>query len=240
VNHSRSVIAAALACSALAALAAAEPVTSAPAPRAREAVTLRQLLATPAPSSIDRAHTALVLVDFQDEFFRGRLPLDGANAALRHAVDLAGWARRSGVLVVNVRNVATRSGSPLFDRTSPFSAVVPDVAPQPGDLTIVKAMGGAFSRTNLDAELRSRGIDTLVVAGLMTHLAVHTTASDGYVLGYHVLVAADATATRALPGAAGEPAVDAQTLRRASLDAMADRVADVLTTEALLRLPVKR
>lgn len=240
MKRTRFVIAAALVFTALAALAAAEPITRGPASPPREAVTLRHLLATPPPSSLDRARTALVLVDFQDEFFHGRLPLDGASAALRHAVDLAGWARRSGMLIVNVRNVAARPGSPLFDRASPFSAVVADVAPQPGDLTIVKAMGGAFSHTNLDGELRSRGIDTLVVAGLMTHLAVHTTASDGYVLGYHVLVAGDATATRALPGVAGEPAVDAQTLQRSSLDAMADRVADVLTTEALLHLPVKR
>ncbi len=99
-------------------------------------------------------------------------------------------------------------------------------------------MAGAFSKTGLDAELRARGIDTLIVAGLMTHLAVLTTASDGTVLGYRVIVAADATATRALPGAPDGPTLDAPTLQRAALASMADRVADVLTNPAIIGRPV--
>lgn len=103
-----------------------------------------------------------------------------------------------------------------------------------------KSLVGAFSRTSLDADLRGRGIDTLIVAGFMTHLAVLSTASDAAVLGYHVLVAADATATRALPGAAGQGSIDATALQRAALAMLADRVADVLLVHDLVALPVTR
>jgi nicotinamidase-related amidase len=101
-------------------------------------------------------------------------------------------------------------------------------------------MMGAFSRTHLDQDLRARGIDTLIIGGFMTHLAVLSTASDATVLDYHVLVAADATATRALPGAGGEKAVDSLLLQRATLAAMADRVADVLRVQELMALNVAR
>jgi hypothetical protein len=60
------------------------------------------------------------------------------------------------------------------------------------------------------------------------------------VLGYRVLVAADATATRDLPGAAGDASVDASSLKRAALAALADRVADVLVDRAIMALPVTR
>jgi nicotinamidase-related amidase len=99
-------------------------------------------------------------------------------------------------------------------------------------------MAGAFSKTDLDAHLRVSGIDTLLVAGIMTHLAVDSTARDAAILGYRVIVAADATATRTLPGAAGAPSVDATTLQRASLAAMADRFADVMTASEIAQLPM--
>ena len=73
----------------------------------------------------------------------------------------------------------------------------------------------------------------------MTHLAVNTTASDGTILGYRVIVAAGAAATRALPGAAGYAGVDAATLHRVALAIMADRVADVMATESIVRLPIE-
>jgi nicotinamidase-related amidase len=118
--------------------------------------------------------------------------------------------------------------------------------PRPGNLVVRKRMAGAFSRTSLDADLRARGVDTLIVAGLMTHLAVFSTANDAMVLGYHVIVAGDATATRALPGAASTTGdreaevVDPTVLQRAALAAMADRAADVMLARAVMALPVSR
>jgi nicotinamidase-related amidase len=125
-------------------------------------------------------------------------------------------------------------------RCGELAAFVPELTPGAQDLVLVKATGGAFSRTKLDDELHWRGVDTLIVAGLMTHLAVLATADDGSLLGYRVLVAADATATRTLPGAGVTASIDAKTLQRASLATLADRVADVLPSVAIANLPVLR
>ena len=73
----------------------------------------------------------------------------------------------------------------------------------------------------------------------MTHLAVFTTVrATPPRSASRVLVAGDATATRALPGAAGQSAVDVRSLQRAALAAMADRVADVMVSPAIIALPV--
>jgi nicotinamidase-related amidase len=202
--------------------------------------TLRALYGLKPPVLLRAPHTALILVDFQDEFVRGRLPLPDVRTAIEHAAELAGWARRSNVLVLFVKNVVSRRDSPLFAASSATSAFVPQLKPRAGDYVLEKSIAGAFSRTPLDSELRARGIDTLIVAGLMTHLAVLITASDAAVLGYRVIVAADATATRALPGAGGADGVDEKVLQRAALAMMADRVADVMPAREIMALPLPR
>lgn len=200
--------------------------------------TLRALYGLTPPAHWRACRTALLLVDFQDEFVHGRLRLPDVGPAIARASELLAWARRSGVLVVAVRNVAARPDSPVFAQGSPTSAFVPALEPRAGELSIVKSIAGAFSRTDLDTTLRARDIDTLIVAGLMTHLAVLATASDATVLGYHTVVAGDATATRALPEAGGEDTVAPGTLQRAALASIADRAADVMPVQQIMALPV--
>lgn len=220
---------------AVAAVALSGPATAV----AESRRTLRSLYGLTPPQSVQRSSTALLLIDFQEEFFHGKLPLKGAVAAAEHAVQLRQWAQRQGLLIVHVKNISSRAGSPVFAAGSPMSQIVPSLTPMDNELVVTKSMVGAFSRTDLDATLRSRKIDTLVVAGLMTHLAVQATAIDGAVLGYRVLVASDASATRALPGVGGSAVVDAELLHRVTLASMADRVADVLTSPEIAALEVR-
>lgn len=206
----------------------------------QEPTTLRALYGLPRPLSLGAPRTALVLVDFQNEFVEGKLPLPEARPAIRRAAELAAWGRRVGILVVLVQNVATRPTSPVFAVGSRTTELVPELAPHAEDLVLQKSTGGGFTRTTLDAELRARNIDAVIVGGFMTHLAVAITASDAAVLGYRVIVASDATATRALPGAGDERGVDANALQRAALDATADRAAEVMPCHAVMAIPVTR
>jgi len=201
-------------------------------------ITLRDLYGIEAPTELVAPRTALVLVDFQEEFFRGRLRVRHAASAAHRARELLAWARDADLEIVHVRNVASRPDSPVFAPGSPTTAIVEELAPRAGELVITKASGGGFTRTTLDTELRARGISTLVVAGIMTHLAVDMTARDASTLGYRVIVASDATATRDLSGPDG--LVDAATVWRASLAALADRFAAVRSTRQILALPCAR
>jgi nicotinamidase-related amidase len=138
------------------------------------------------------------------------------------------------------RQIAASPAAPLFAPGSPGAELAPGLQPEPGDSLITKSAAGAFSNMPLHALLTERGVEVLIVAGLMTHLAVDTTARDGTVLGYRVLIAGDATATRSLPGPRGDGIVDHATLQRVALAALADRFADIATTDELVAWPVER
>ena len=161
-------------------------VVRAPAAHAPPPITLRTLYGMKPIASFDAARTALVLVDFQEELLRGPIRVDGGDAAVHQARVLLDWARTNGVHVVHVRNVVPRADSPVFAPGSPLLAFTRELEPASGEAVVTKPMAGGFSRSDLDAALRTRGVDTVVVAGIMTHLAVDTTAREGTVLGYRV------------------------------------------------------
>ncbi len=81
-----------------------------------------------------------------------------------------------------------------FHNDSPTTAVHERVAPQDGDIIVRKVRVGAFSTTDLDAQLRERGVDTLILAGISTSGVVLSTVRDASDRDYRVLVLADATA----------------------------------------------
>jgi nicotinamidase-related amidase len=87
------------------------------------------------------------------------------------------------------------SGQALHD-DSPTTALHERVAPEPGDIVVRKVRVGAFSTTDLDARLRERGVDTLILAGISTSGVVLSTVRDASDRDYRVLVLADATADR--------------------------------------------
>lgn len=195
--------------------------------------TLRALYGLAPPASLDRSKTALLLVDFQQEFFRGALPLPDGAAAVARAGQLLSWARRQQLLVVHVQHVAKQPDSPVFRPGSAEVESVPELDRAANEWVVTKSAAGAFTRSELDARLRERGISTLIVAGLMTHLAVDSTARDATLLGYAVVVASDATATRDLPGMDGARPVHHADVQRVALASLADRFADIATTQAI-------
>ena len=197
--------------------------------------TLRELYGLVAPARVTAATTGLLLVDFQLEFLTGRLVVEGGRAALELAVTLLMWARRHAIAVVHVRHVALRADSPVFAEGSPTAELA--IAPIGGELVVTKHQAGGFSGTELHALLQRLGVDTVIVAGIMTHLAVDVTARDAAVLGYRVLVVADACATRALPSAIDDDVISAHELHRTALAALADRFADVVGVADVLALP---
>ena len=89
---------------------------------------------------------------------------------------------------------AWRTSAEAFHNDSPTTAVHDRVAPQDGDIIVRKVRVGAFSTTDLDAQLRERGVDTLILAGISTSGVVLSTVRDASDRDYRVVVLADATA----------------------------------------------
>ncbi|MCY1229035.1 Peroxyureidoacrylate/ureidoacrylate amidohydrolase RutB [compost metagenome] len=101
---------------------------------------------------------------------------------------------------------------------------------------VQKTSVSVFPTTDLDQRLKAAGIRTLVITGLMTHACVAGAARDAVPLGYGVIVAEDACATRDLDRPGG--VVRHRDLHQAALASIEDTFGDVLTTEQVLRLPV--
>jgi len=82
----------------------------------------------------------------------------------------------------------------ILVRGEPGHAIVPELAPAPGELVIDKPGKGAFYRTDLEERLLDLGVESLVLAGVTTHVCVHTTLREANDRGFECLVLEDATA----------------------------------------------
>ena len=149
---------------------------------------------------LDPRSTALVLIDLQNGILGRRLEPVTSEALVARGKALAERFRAAGAPVVLV-NVTPRHEEPRrVDEPSPIPKVLPegfaDLVPglaKPGDLLITKRSWGAFTDTDLDAELRRRRIRTIVLGGVATQAGVESTARQAWELGYELVIAADAT-----------------------------------------------
>ena len=191
-----------------------------------ENATLRQLVGlTDQPATL--ADSTLIMIDCQNTYTQGVMELEGVQPALDQAAELLGRARSAGIPIVHIMHDAGE-GSP-YDVRNEIGQIVERVAPREGELVIVKTFPNAFIGTDLDQRLTAAPGRDLILAGFMTHMCVSSTARGAFSLGYRPAVVAGATATRALPGPAGE-LVSAAALQVASLAGICDLFGIVVPT----------
>jgi nicotinamidase-related amidase len=140
---------------------------------------------------------ALVVIDVQNEYVTGALPIvhppvEGSLERIGAAMDAATAA---GLEVVLVRHTEQDASAGVFVAGTPAWELHASVAQRPHVAVIDKSLPGSFTGTGLEALLRERDIDHLVVAGYMTHMCVDTTTRQAMHLGFDVTVLDDATGT---------------------------------------------
>ena len=146
--------------------------------------------------------TALIVVDLQKGVVG--LPLVhpiGEVVARACALADAFRARGLPVALVNVIGGAPgRTEQPRQAGVRPegWSDLIPELNRQPGDIVVTKRTWGAFAGTDLEAQLKARGVTQVAIAGVATATGVESTARQAYELGFNVTFAVDAMAdTRA-------------------------------------------
>ena len=164
-------------------------------------------------------------------------------AALHQARRVVQFADANGIRVIHVQHVLP-AGAPLFAQGSVNAAFHRDMQPRKGEAVVQKDNVSVFAGASaavLDKALKDAGIDTLIVTGLQTHACVAGAARDAAAAprGYRVIVASDATASRDLDLASGQK-IGHRALHEASLAQIEDAFGDVVTTDALLALPVHK
>lgn len=166
---------------------------------------------------VNRAQTALVVVDLQKAFTAPHLPMaarmtDEIIPACNPLIDAA---REAGIRIVFLRHTysdAPDKALPSWQILSPRRArLYEDLRPesaghdlserlhyQAGDMVVDKYRMSAFveGSSKLDAQLRAEAIDTLIICGAITNGCCEATARDAMMMGYRILFAEEATGTR--------------------------------------------
>ncbi|WP_245993063.1 isochorismatase family protein [Xylanimonas allomyrinae] len=157
--------------------------------------------------------TALVVVDLQAGIVGSPTEPFAASDVVARSAQLADAFRAHGLPVVLVhvtaradgadavhgRSDATAAGAPQPARTAGWDVIV-DALGGPtgkdGDIVVTKRNWGAFYGTDLDVQLRRRGITQVVITGIATSIGVESTARQAHEHGYHVTIATDAVTDR--------------------------------------------
>jgi nicotinamidase-related amidase len=172
----------------------------------------------PETLQLDPAKTALVLIEYQNEFTSEGGVLHGAVSAvmdktgmLAKSVALVQAARAAGVTIMHAPITFAAGYGELsrhpygilkgvvdgnaFVKGTWGAAIVDDLAPQEGDIVIEGKRGlDTFASTNLDFILRSKGIETVIIGGFLTNCCVESTMRSAYENGYRVITLTDCTA----------------------------------------------
>lgn len=160
-------------------------------------------------ATIDPTCTALLVMDYQQGIV-ARLP-DAGPLLARTAEAIATIRRRGGhvgyvrigfqdadydAIPAHSRMAASvaAAGRAALRADAPATAISGQLAPQPGDILVRKTRVGAFSTTDLDQQLRERGITTLILAGIATSGVVLTTIREAADRDYQLHVLSDACA----------------------------------------------
>jgi nicotinamidase-related amidase len=187
--------------------------------------------------------TALINVDLQDCFVRYSPVYAPEGPAVVERLNRLGVAcRRAGITVIHTRLVLRPDGSDLglFGETSPparaglFNEGTPsaqldeELVVREGDIILDKPRFGAFFGTDLEEILRGRGIDTLIIGGVVTNVCCETTAREAMQREFRVFFLSNGTAAADMGG------VSAAELQRASLATLGFLFSQVRTVEEMI------
>ncbi len=172
--------------------------------------------------SIDPSTTAVVLIEYQNDFTSDGGVLHGAVEAVMNKTDMlantkrvADAARAAGATVMHAPIMFAEGYNEIsshpygilkgvvdgnaFVKGGWGAAIVDDLAPADGDIVIEGKRGlDTFASTNLDFILRSKGITTIAIGGFLTNCCVESTMRSGYENGYQVITLNDCLAATSI------------------------------------------
>ncbi len=190
---------------------------------------------------IDPAHTALVVVDVQNEFAapdglvaRGGKAVTAAQEMIERLKPLIADARKAGVFIVYIRAVYDEPvlSQPLAEQfarrdfkdslcltgtTGPDFVEGTGPVGLPNEVVVTKHRYSPFAGSDIDLVLRSNGIETVVLTGIVTEVCVESTARDAFFRDYRVVMATDCACPFSEAAGAASQALLNQTFGRLAL-----------------------
>ncbi len=167
--------------------------------------------------TIDAAHTALVVVDMQNYYVAKGFPLETPMAReivpninrLAHSLRAAGgtvaWVQTTSVQALKkwanhhkfmLKPEIAQTRIAHLDESAKGFELYPNLEPSPSDIRVKKGKYSAFIQgsSDIDAQLKGRGIERILVTGTVTNVCCESTARDAMMLDYRVIMVSDGNA----------------------------------------------
>lgn len=169
---------------------------------------------------------ALLIIDVQNEYFSGKLPVKYPEDSLKNILKVMDLADECNIPTVLIQQTNPPEAS-TFACDSYEWEIHEDVASRTYDMLIEKTYPGSFTSTNLDEWLKEYEIDMVTIGGYMTQMCCDTTARQAFHIGFDVEFLSDATGTLDVFNYAGY--VGAEDLHRSILVTQAMKFSTVLS-----------
>jgi nicotinamidase-related amidase len=181
----------------------------------------------------NNAKEALLVIDVQNEYFTGHLPVTFPEGSLNNILKAMDFAARVGMPVAVIQHYAVTEDSPTFRKGSDEWRLHPEIEFRKRDILIEKSFPGSFTGTILEKWLRAEGVSRIAICGYMGQMCCDTTARQAFHLGFQVDFLSDAVGTLNVQNSAG--AISAIDLHRAVMVTQAMLFSRVMKTEEWIR-----
>ena len=178
--------------------------------------------------------TALLVIDIQKDYFPGgKFPLVNPEDAAKKAYELLQCFREHSGNHVHIQHISMEPDATFFIKGDSGSDIHDLVAHFEGEPIVYKHEPNSFLNTELLDLLKSWEIERVVICGMMTHMCVDATARAASDLGFEVIIAEDACATRDLKY--GDTTIPADMVHKSFLAALKS-YGRVMKTEEIIAL----
>ncbi|MEO1785025.1 cysteine hydrolase family protein [Thermodesulfobium sp. 4217-1] len=171
---------------------------------------------------------ALLIIDVQNEYFSGKLPVTYPNDSFSNILKSIDFANENQIPVILIQHTAPQKDSGVFVKGTKEWQIKEEVRERKYKYIIEKNFPDSFANTDLEAVLKRDEIDTVTICGYMTQMCCDTTARQAMHKGFFVEFLSDATGTLDISNYAGS--ISAEQLHNAILITQAMRFSKVLTT----------
>lgn len=178
--------------------------------------------------------TGLVLVDIQNDYFpEGRMELVGMDNASSKAKELLALFRQNQWPVFHIQHIAHSDNATFFLPDTKGVGIHKRVEPLANEVVIQKYYPNSFRQTRLLEELKTAGVERVVICGAMSHMCIDATTRAAADLGFECTVVHDACATRNLVFA--NESISAKEVHGSFMAALASAYAQVCSIDEYLK-----
>lgn len=179
--------------------------------------------------------TALIIVDIQNDYFPGgKMELSNPGKAAANAAKVLEWFRYNNKdNIFHIQHIASDPGLGFFLPDTEGVKLHKTVQPLEHESVIQKHFPNSFLKTELASRLIEKGVNKIVVVGMMTHMCIDATVRAAVELGFETTLIQDACATREL--SYQDQVVPAEQVHYAFVSALNGMYANVISIDEFLQ-----